>query len=161
MKNNTSYRTPRNYMNVNCNNRPKCGDLWMCDLGKNEAGVQSGYRPVFIVSNDKNNMYSSTVNVIPLTTKINKRNLPIHIQVWDYEKYGLDAPSTIMVEQITTVNMNNLDRKIGQIDDTELLTKILLAMETQMPVIKIGTYSKADGFVGYLENNAKKHLQYF
>lgn len=115
--------------------RPKCRELWMCDLGKNDGSIQSGYRPVFILSNNKNNTYSTTVNVFPLTTKVNKRKLPIHVDIMDYEKYGLNAPSTIMVEQPMTVDVCRLSKCIGKIDDIELLSEICNAMGIQFPII--------------------------
>lgn len=115
--------------------KPKCGELWMCDLGENEGSIQSGYRPVFIVSNDKNNKYSTTVNVFPLTTKMNKKQLPVHVEIWDYQKYGLNSPSTILVEQPMTIPINKLKKRIGKIEDVDLLESICMAMGVQFPVI--------------------------
>ena len=44
--------------------RPKCGEIWMCDLPFREGDVQYGKRPVFVLSNDLNNTYSRIVNII-------------------------------------------------------------------------------------------------
>lgn len=115
--------------------RPKCGEIWMCNLIENEGSVQSGYRPVFIVSNDKNNTYSPTINIIPITTKMNKRKLPVHVELWNYQKYGLRAPSTMMVEQTTTVTIECLDKYIGKILDKNILGDISRAIRIQFPVI--------------------------
>lgn len=117
--------------------RPKCGEIWMCNLSKNEGSIQSGYRPVFIVSNDKNNTYSSTINIIPITTKMNKRKLPVHVELWNYQRYGLKAPSTLMVEQTTTVALSSLDKYIGKILDKNVLGDISRAMRVQFPVIAV------------------------
>lgn len=117
--------------------RPKCGEIWMCNLSENEGSIQSGYRPVFIVSNDKNNTYSSTINIIPITTKMNKRKLPVHVELWNYQRYGLKAPSTLMVEQTTTVALSSLDKYIGKILDKNVLGDISRAMRVQFPVIAI------------------------
>lgn len=121
--------------------KPKCGELWMCNLGENESSIQSGYRPVFIVSNNKNNAFSPTVNVLPLTTKMNKRKLPVHVEILDYARFGLEAPSTIMAEQITTIPTSRLDKKIGQIDDCRVLSDIFRAMTIQLPIMGIGRTS--------------------
>lgn len=117
--------------------RPKCGEIWMCNLSESEGSVQSGYRPVFIVSNDKNNTYSSTINIIPITTKMNKRKLPVHVELWNYQRYGLKAPSTLMVEQTTTVALSSLDKYIGKILDKNVLGDISRAMRVQFPVIAV------------------------
>lgn len=115
----------------------KCGEIWMCALPESNGSVQSGCRPVFIVSNDKNNQFSSTLNVIPLTTKMNKRNLPCHVEIWDYERYGLTAPSTMLVEQMMTISKTNLKRRLGNIDSMDILVRICKAMQVQFPVITI------------------------
>ena len=117
--------------------RPKCGEIWMCNLSESEGSIQSGYRPVFIVSNDKNNTYSPTINIIPITTKMNKRKLPVHVELWNYQRYGLKAPSTLMVEQTTTVALSSLDKYIGKILDKNVLVDISRAMRVQFPVIAV------------------------
>lgn len=117
--------------------RPKCGEIWMCNLSESEGSIQSGYRPVFIVSNDKNNTYSPTINIIPITTKMNKRKLPVHVELWNYQRYGLKAPSTLMVEQTTTVALSSLDKYIGKILDKNVLGDISRAMRVQFPVIAV------------------------
>lgn len=117
--------------------RPKCGEIWMCNLADNKGSIQHGYRPVFVLSNDKNNTYSSTINVIPITSKMNKRKLPVHVELWNHNRYGLKEPSTIMVEQITTVALENMDRYVGKILDVKILNDINRAMRVQFPVISI------------------------
>lgn len=124
-----------NHNTTNEKSRPKCGEIWMCNLIENEGSVQSGYRPVFIVSNDKNNTYSPTINIIPITTKMNKRKLPVHVELWNYQKYGLRAPGTMMVEQTTTVAIECLDKYIGKILDKNILGDISRAIRIQFPVI--------------------------
>lgn len=114
---------------------PKFLEIWMADLGERSGSLQSGRRPVLIVSNDKNNRYSSVLNVIPMTTKMNKRNLPCHVEIRDYEKFGLNAPSTIMVEQLTVVDKKDLMFRIGKINDDRILMEICDAMAVQFPVL--------------------------
>ena len=114
---------------------PKFLEIWMADLGEKSGSVQSGRRPVLIVSNDKNNRYSSVVNIMPMTTKMNKRNLPCHVELYNYERFGLNAPSTIMVEQLTSIDKSNLLFRIGKVDDNKVLSEICRAMTAQFPVL--------------------------
>ena len=116
---------------------PRCGEIWMCNLITKDGSIQSGYRPVFILSNDKNNTYSTTLNVIPITSKMNKRKLPVHVELWDYQKYGLKAPSTMLVEQIMTISFNHLDKCVGKIKDVKTLEYISRAIAVQFPVLAI------------------------
>lgn len=115
--------------------RPHCGEIWMCNLVEKDGSIQSGYRPVFILSNDKNNTYSTTLNIIPLTSKMNKRKLPVHVELWSYQKYGLKTPSTLLVEQITTITIECLDKRIGKVSDKETLCNISNAIAVQFPVL--------------------------
>ena len=66
---------------------------------------------------------------------MNKRNLPVHVELWEYEKYGLKAPSTMMVEQIATVSADCLHKKLGSVDDRETLREICKAMSIQFPIL--------------------------
>ena len=116
--------------------RPRFGEIWMCNLYA-EGSIQRGYRPVFVISNNQNNTYSPTINVIPLTSKMNKKQLPMHVEIWDYQKYGLRAPSTLLVEQISTVTIDNLTKRIGAISDTYTLNVIYRAMIIQFPILDI------------------------
>lgn len=125
------------YSRTNMSSCPKCREIWMCELVSKDGSIQDGYRPVFILSNNKNNTYAPTLNVIPLTTKMNKRRLPIHVELWDYEHYGLKKPSTLLIEQITTIPMANLDKCIGSIDDRDILESIVEAMNIQFPIMQL------------------------
>ena len=117
-----------------CQSYPRCCEIWTCQLGDRGAGVQSGYRPVLILSNDKNNLFAPTVNVAPLTSKMNKRSLPVHVEIWDYQELGLKSPSTILIEQTTTVSISNLDYKVGKISDGSTLSMIRRAIGIQFPL---------------------------
>lgn len=114
---------------------PHFSEIWVCNLTNKDGSVQTGYRPVFILSNDKNNTYSTTLNIIPITTKMNKRRLPVHVELWSYRQYGLTSPSTMLVEQIMTVSIENLDRCIGKVNDWETLNNINKAMFVQFPLL--------------------------
>ncbi|MBQ2398349.1 MAG: type II toxin-antitoxin system PemK/MazF family toxin [Bacteroidales bacterium] len=127
-------------MLTNTNNielRPHFGEIWMCNLINKDGSIQSGYRPVFILSNNKNNTYSTTLNIIPITSKMNKRKLPVHVELWSYQKYGLKTPSTMMIEQTTTITLECLDKRIGIVSDSQILFNIGKAMSIQFPVFSM------------------------
>lgn len=124
-------------LNTNVKVCPRFGEVWMCHLTQEDGSVQSGYRPVFILSNNQNNTFSSTLNVIPITSKMNKRKLPVHVDLWNYKTFGLKTPSTMMVEQTTTISVECLDKKIGIIGDQSTLESICKAMLIQFPIFAI------------------------
>lgn len=121
----------------NGGHRPKCNEIWLCYLEEGNGSVQGGYRPVLVASNDVNNKHSRTVNVIPFTRKDNKdkADLPVHVKIRDYERFGLRKPSIALIEQLTTVNKDNLKKRLGYIGDAFLLGKIRDAMKVQFPFL--------------------------
>lgn len=89
----------------------KRGQIYQAELGNREGSIQAGVRPVVIISNDLNNRHSPTVNVLPITSKT-KNNIPVHVDLGTKE--GLTQPSTVLVEQFTTVNKSQLTKYLGQ-----------------------------------------------
>ena len=71
-------------------------------------------RPGIIVSNDQNNLHSETVEVVYCTTRY-KPNLPTHTTV-------LSTPyeSTVLCEQVTTVDISRLGNYIGRCTEKEM-----------------------------------------
>ena len=92
--------------------KPKRLDIYLADLPKQGGSIQYGYRPVIIIQNDRGNESSSTVIVIPLTGKL-KYGQPTHVFIGTHT--GIKRPSTALCEQIQTITMNRLSRKIGEI----------------------------------------------
>lgn len=115
--------------------RPKCGEIWMCNLSAREGSVQTGSRPVFVLSNDLNNTYSPTLNIIPITSQKKKR-IPVHVDLFSYQKYGLSRPSTMLVEQTTTVSVESMVSCIGKVTDPQILSDISSAICIQFPILQ-------------------------
>lgn len=91
------------------------GDIYLADLGEGVGSEQRGERPVLIVQNNKGNIFSPTVTVLPITTKIHKsEGMPTHVLIDDLNV--LPEKSAIMAEQITTIDKSKLIRKFGILD---------------------------------------------
>jgi len=91
---------------------------------------------VFILSNDRNNYHSPTLNVIPITSKLQKRRLPVHVELLDYERFGLITPSVMLVEQIMTVSKSAISHFVGRIADADVFGQIREAMSVQFPIVE-------------------------
>lgn len=100
--------------------RIRRNEIWMCDLGTGVGSEQCGIRPVLIVQNDDGNKYSPTTIVAPFTTK-KKTSLPTHVYI---NGAGLRKPSTVMLEQLRTVDGIRLMWKIGEITNTSDIANI-------------------------------------
>ncbi|HSH51417.1 MAG TPA: type II toxin-antitoxin system PemK/MazF family toxin [Bacteroidales bacterium] len=96
----------------------KRGEIFLADLGKNKGSIQSGIRPVLVISNPKNNMYSLTINILPITSQI-KKNLPVHVSIGI--ECGLQKKSTVLTEQIITVNKSQLIKFIGKCNNYKMI----------------------------------------
>ena len=98
----------------------KKGDIFYADLGGNSFSEQSGIRPILIVSNDMGNKYSPTVIIAPLTSKIKRTDLPVHIKLTKDNENGLELNSVALLEQIRVLDKKRLYFKIGSICKQDL-----------------------------------------
>ncbi|SDB03918.1 type II toxin-antitoxin system PemK/MazF family toxin [Butyrivibrio sp. INlla16] len=109
----------------------KRGDIYLADLGEGIGSEQHGVRPVLVVQNNIGNKYSPTVTVLPITTKIHKsRGLPTHVMI-DHMG-GLDEKSSIMAEQISTIDKTKLFTYIGTIPEDAMKKDINEAIRIQL-----------------------------
>ena len=74
-----------------------------------------GIRPCVIIQNDAGNQYSSTVIVAMMTTQ-SKKALPTHIAV-SAEDFCLDSNTTILLEQLRTIDKSRLQSFVGRLSD--------------------------------------------
>ena len=101
----------------------KWGDVVYVDFTDNARNSeQSGIRPAIIIQNDKGNEHAPTTIVASITSQ-DKRHLPTHVIVKPYQS-GLNKVSTIMFEQIRTVDKSRIISKVGHIDTDWLIEKI-------------------------------------
>lgn len=97
-------------------------EIYLYDFGSMPGSVQNGIRPALIIQDNRFNENSPTTIVAAITSVIKKERLPSHIFLG--QEFGLSKPSMVMLEQIRTVNQNELGEYIGAITDP-YLTKIL------------------------------------
>jgi mRNA interferase MazF len=76
-------------------------------------------RPVVIVQDDRFDATAS-VSVCPFTTNAIEAPL-VRIQIQPSEQNGLDRPSSLMIDKITTVPRSGLSEQLGRLRDDELL----------------------------------------
>lgn len=116
---------------------PKCGEIWYCNLKEAEGHIQNGIRPVIVLSNNRNNQYSTLISMAPITSQMKKTYLPCHVRIENYKEYGLVESSMILIEQTKPVQEENFLEKIGVINDPYLLKEISKAMKNQFPICNL------------------------
>ncbi len=104
----------------------KRGDIFFAELTGHES-VMKGSRPVVVVSNNANNLYSTTVTVVPCTTKL--KELPVHYS-FSYTTC-FTRESQALCEQIITIPKSALVSKMGQLDERDW-TGITDAIQIQL-----------------------------
>ena len=116
-------------------NTIKRGEIYFAELDPVIGSEQAGYRPVVILQNDVGNHYSPTVIVAPLTTKSEKAKLPTHICIEAFK--GLEENSTILIEQIRTIDKKRLSIYLGKLQQHEMKA-IEKAINISLEISKIG-----------------------
>lgn len=106
------------------------GDIFLIDLKDTYSNVQSGLRPCLIVQNDYGNAYSPTIIVVPITTKIKKTNMPVHVI---FEKHVGNKKSYDMAlcECILTVSREQIKKYLGTLED-KMIDKVNNALEVSL-----------------------------
>lgn len=91
------------------------GQVYYADLRPVVGCEQGGIRPCVIIQNDAGNQYSSTVIVAMMTTQ-SKKALPTHIAA-SAEDFCLDSNTTILLEQLRTIDKSRLQSFVGRLSD--------------------------------------------
>lgn len=95
------------------------GDIiWVKFEGKDH--IQNGVRPAVVIQNNKGNFYSPTVQVVPLTSKMNKAKLPTHCIIRKGEITGLKVDSIAQCEGSRLISQSDVIGKIGKASDVDM-----------------------------------------
>lgn len=88
-------------------------EIWWADLSPAPGShLQTGRRPVIIVSNDIANTHSPVITVVPLTAQRKRLGMPTHVLI---QGQGLDRWSIALCEQVTSVDKTQLTKRIGYV----------------------------------------------
>lgn len=98
------------------------------------GSVQRGRRPCVVVSNERANLYSNVITILPITSKI-KNPLPTHTNIM------LMSESTILAEQITTVEkeklqITNLSASKEKLNDINHCLEIQLELSSKNLILE-------------------------
>lgn len=113
-----------------CNKVPLRTEIWLIvdrdekadsDGSQYNSSLQRGTRPCIVVSNDRNNVHSSVVEIVYVTTA-HKTKLPTH-----FKTNSTPEPSTVLCEAVDSVPKKDLKRYYGRLSFKErcLLNKCL------------------------------------
>ncbi len=91
------------------------GDIYYINPAEEKNGSEQFQgRPALIVSNDKNNLFSSVVEVVYITKQF-KKDLPTHVKI---RLSGKQA--TVLCEQVDSVSVQYLGNFMGHLQSNDI-----------------------------------------
>ena len=104
------------------------GDVWWVNFDPSVGGEIQKQRPALILSNDASNKYLNRIQVIPLSTRV-ERLYPSEVVITLNGK-----PHKAMADQLTTVSKLRLSNRIGRLSPADLaqverIVKLQLALD--------------------------------
>jgi mRNA interferase MazF len=94
---------------------PKRTEIWLVSLEPVIGSEIGKTRPALVISNDRNNEFSSTITLIPISTTLSKV-YPFEVKILSKDS-GLFKDSKIKCNQIRTVDKTRLQKKIGELQN--------------------------------------------
>ena len=108
----------------------KKGEIYLAALDPVLGKEISKTRPVAIVSNDKNNLFSGTVTILPISSQSLDKIYPFEVFL-PKGSGNLPKDSKVKADQIRTIDKTRIIRRLGelkkdQIENIETALKIHL-----------------------------------
>lgn len=97
----------------------KRGGIYLANLDPVVGREIAKTRPVIVVSNDKNNTYSGTITILPVTSRNTGKIYPFEVFL-PKGAGNLPKNSRVKADQIRTIDNRRFVKFIGQIDTGDL-----------------------------------------
>ncbi len=95
------------------------GDICIAVLDPVVGKEISKTRPVVVVSNDKNNVFSGTVTVLPITSQNLEKIYPFEV-FFPKGRGNLPKDSKVKADQIRTIDKKRLRAHCGKLKENEM-----------------------------------------
>jgi mRNA interferase MazF len=89
----------------------------MANLDPVIGSEQGSRRPVLVIQNDVGNQYSPTTIIAAISSQLSPKIYPTEVRV-KTGSGGLSKDSTVLLNQIKTIDKSRLENRIGQLNST-------------------------------------------
>jgi mRNA interferase MazF len=108
----------------------KRGDIFLTNFEQVKGAEQGRIRPALVIQNDLSNKFSPITIAIPITSKNYEKIYPTNVLI-KREESGLKNDSTILTNQIRTIDKRRLIKKLG-ILDSFIMKKVDMALKISL-----------------------------
>ena len=108
----------------------KKGDIVLVNLEPIKGSEQGCIRPCLIIQNNQGNKCSPLTIIAPLTSKAFTKEFPTNVVV-SKEDSGLNKNSTILLNQIRTIDKRRITRKVSSLS-AEIMSKVEMAIKISL-----------------------------
>lgn len=112
------------------------GEIYLCSFDPTVGHEIKKTRPALIIQNDIGNRYSPLTIVAAITSSVSAVPYPVEVVVDPTITNGLDAPSSIRLDQVRTVDRRRLVRRLGVLDATTM-AKVDGAMKISLGLVSL------------------------
>jgi mRNA interferase MazF len=109
------------------------GEIVVANLEPVKGSEQGGIRPVLIIQSDVLNKHSPTTIIAPITSKIYTKEYPTNVII-KKEDSALNKDSTILLNQVRTVDKRRIIKKLGSLD-IYTMKKVDLALKVSLDLL--------------------------
>ena len=108
--------------------------IFLANLDPVVGSEQGKTRPVLIISDEEVNQRLSIVNVLPITSRKEGRQVYPNEALLPAASAGLEKESIVLCQQIRTLDRKRLIKHLGTLDDDHLRDSIKEALRFQLGI---------------------------
>jgi mRNA interferase MazF len=109
-------------------------EIWLASIELVIGSEQGKTRPVIIISENYINQVLPVVNILPITTRKNKRTIYPNEVLLSAGNFGLPNESIVLCYQIRTLDKQRLIKLYGSVSDIELQQYVFEALKFQLGI---------------------------
>jgi mRNA interferase MazF len=112
------------------------GEIYLCSFDPTVGHEIKKTRPALVIQNDVGNLYSPLTIVVAITSAVSPVLYPVEVVIEPTAANGLEARSSIRLDQIRTVDRQRLVRRLGMADSATM-AKVDEALKISLGLVRL------------------------